>query len=45
MNLFKSAKNFLENLDRKENSSETTVSKVLSKIPNRKKTENFKATV
>ena len=43
-NLFKSARNFLENLDRKEN-SETTVSKVLSKIPNRKKTENFKATV
>ena len=45
MNLFKSARNFLENLDRKENSSETTVSKVLSKIPNRNKTENFKATV
>ena len=36
--IVKSAKNFLEKLDPKEDSFKTTISKVLSKIPNRKKT-------
>ena len=36
--IFKSAKSFLEKLNHKEDSSKTTISKVLSKIPNRKKT-------
>ena len=38
--IFKSAKNFLEKINPKEDSSKTTISKVLSKIPNRKKTSN-----
>ena len=36
-NVFKSAKKFLEKLNPKEGSSKTNISKVLSKIPNRKK--------
>ena len=36
--IFKSIKNFLEKRNHKENSSKTTISKVLSKISNRKKT-------
>ena len=36
--ILKSAKNFLENLNTKEDSSKTTISKFLSKISNRKKT-------
>ena len=36
--IFKSAKTFLEKLNTKEDSSKTTISKFLSKIPNRKKT-------
>ena len=36
-NIFKSAKNNLEKLTTKEDSSKTTISKVLNKIPNRKK--------
>ena len=40
--VFKSAKNFLEKFGTKEDSSKATISKFLSKIPNR---ENFKATV
>ena len=36
--IFKSAKNFLEKLNTKEDSSKTTISKFLSKISNRKKT-------
>ena len=36
--IFKSAKNFLEKLNTKEDSSKTTISKFLSKIPNRKTT-------
>ena len=35
--IFKSAKNFSEKLSTKEDSSKTTISKILSKIPNRKK--------
>ena len=35
---FKSAKNFLEKRNPKEDSSKTTISKVLSKISNKKKT-------
>ena len=35
--IFKSAKNFLEKLNSKEDSSKTVISKVLSKILNRKK--------
>ena len=37
-NIFKSAKNFLEKLNTKEDSSKTTISKFLGKISNRKKT-------
>ena len=36
--IFKSAKNFLEKSSPKEDSSKTTISKVLSKIYNKKKT-------
>ena len=36
--IFKSAKNFLEKLNTKEDSFKTTISKFLSKISNRKKT-------
>ena len=36
--IFKSAKNILEKLNTKEDSSKTTISKFLSKIPNRKTT-------
>ena len=36
--IFKSAKNFLEKRNPEEDSSKTTISKVLSKISNRKKT-------
>ena len=36
--IFKSAKNFLEKFNTKEDSSKTTISKFLIKIPNRKKT-------
>ena len=36
--IFKSAKKFLEKLYPKEDSSKTTISKVLSKISNRRKT-------
>ena len=36
--IFKSAKNFLEKLNTKEDCSKTTISKFLSKISNRKKT-------
>ena len=36
--IFKSAKKFLEKLNPKENSTKTTISKVLSKILNRNKT-------
>ena len=35
--IFKSAKNFLEKLNTRKDSSKTTISKVLSKISNRKK--------
>ena len=38
VDIFKSTKNFLEKLNTKEDSSNTTTSNVLSKIPNRKKT-------
>ena len=37
-NIFKSAKNFLIKRNPKEDSSKTTISKVLSKISNKKKT-------
>ena len=36
--IFKSAKNYLEKLNTKEDSSKTTISRFLSKIPNRKTT-------
>ena len=36
--IFKSAKNFLEKLNTKEDSNKTTISKIESKIRNRKKT-------
>ena len=36
--IFKSAKNFLEKHNTKEDSSKTTISKFLNKIPDRKKT-------
>ena len=36
--IFKSTKHFLENLNSKEDSADTTTSNVLSKIPSRKKT-------
>ena len=35
---YKSAKNFLEKLNSNKDSSKTTISNVLNKIPNRKKT-------
>ena len=35
--IFKSAKNVIEKLNTKEDSSKTTISEVLSKLPNRKK--------
>ena len=38
--IFKSIKNFLEKLNTKEDFSETTISKFLSKILNRKETSN-----
>ena len=36
--ILKSTKNFLEKINPKQDSSKTTISKVLRKIPNRKKT-------
>ena len=36
--IFKSTKNFLETLNTKKNSPNTTISKVLRKIPNRNNT-------
>ena len=41
--IFKSAKNFFEKLNPKENFSKTTISKVLSKISNRQKTSKQKS--
>ena len=38
--IYKSAKNVLEKLNPKENPSKNTISKVLSKVPNRNKTSN-----
>ena len=44
VDIFKSTKNFLEKLNTKEDSSNTTTSNVLSKIPNRKKLQSNNTT-